>query len=241
MKFVGSKRRLQKYLVPIITSCLSDVESYIEPFVGGCNLIEAIPPLVPRYAYDINPNLIALFKALQYGWIPPDTVSEDKYRRARENIYNPELTAFISICCSYSGKEWGGFARGNDNKGRPRNYALEQKKHLLKQVELIRDVHFECKDYRELDPKNSCLYLDPPYENTTEYKYKFNHEEYWDWVRHVSKSNIVFCSEYKSPSDFICIWEHVGMTSSLDRDTGSKRSVEKLFVHRDSNIDIKAA
>lgn len=41
MKYMGSKSRIAKYIVPIIQKCIDDngLEYYIEPFVGGgkCN------------------------------------------------------------------------------------------------------------------------------------------------------------------------------------------------------------
>lgn len=37
MKYLGSKNRIAKYLVPIIESYINeDTKGYLEPFVGGC-------------------------------------------------------------------------------------------------------------------------------------------------------------------------------------------------------------
>jgi site-specific DNA-adenine methylase len=46
---------------------------------------------------------------------------------------------------------------------------------------------------------NSVLYCDPPYAGTHQYYEKFNHDEFWDWVR--NNPNPVFVSEYKAPED----------------------------------------
>jgi len=35
MKYMGSKRRIAKYIIPIITKNLTPDRWYIEPFVGG--------------------------------------------------------------------------------------------------------------------------------------------------------------------------------------------------------------
>ena len=40
----------------------------------------------------------------------------------------------------------------------------------------------------------------------------------------------VFISEYNAPDDFVSVWQKE-ITSSLGKDTGSKKGVEKLFVH----------
>lgn len=44
MKYVGSKNRLAKQLAPIIQSYIdtSNCKGYIEPFVGGANMIDKI-------------------------------------------------------------------------------------------------------------------------------------------------------------------------------------------------------
>ena len=44
MKYMGSKARIAKDIAPIINKMINDnnIKLYIEPFVGGCNLIENI-------------------------------------------------------------------------------------------------------------------------------------------------------------------------------------------------------
>ena len=43
MWYMGSKNRLSKYLVPIIESYIDEkTEGYMEPFVGGANMIDKI-------------------------------------------------------------------------------------------------------------------------------------------------------------------------------------------------------
>ena len=45
MKYVGSKNRLAKELAPIIQSYITDdTKGYLEPFVGGANIIDKIKP-----------------------------------------------------------------------------------------------------------------------------------------------------------------------------------------------------
>ena len=67
-----------------------------------------------------------------------------------------------------------------------------------------------------------------PYENTTKYKMDFNHSEFWDWVRRMSKRNIVIVSEYNAPSDFCCIYQKQ-LVTTLDKNS-RKNDIEKLFV-----------
>jgi len=83
-------------------------------------------------------------------------------------------------------------------------------------------------------PKNSIIYCDPPYENTTKYKDSFDHAEFWRWCRDkAADGHKVFISEYTAPKDFKCVWSK-SAKSSLSANGecgGSKSSIEKLFIH----------
>ena len=68
-----------------------------------------------RCASDVNRPLITMYKALQDGWIPPSTVTEEMYAEYKgiQDAEDP-LTAFIGIGCSFSGKWFGGYARSGE-------------------------------------------------------------------------------------------------------------------------------
>ena len=62
MWYVGSKNRLSKELVPIIQNYINkDTKMYIEPFVGGANMIDKIQ-CNKRIGCDIHKQLIELLK-----------------------------------------------------------------------------------------------------------------------------------------------------------------------------------
>ena len=75
----------------------------------------------------------------------------------------------------------------------------------------------------------------PPYEGTTGYgKVKFNSEEFWDYVRQISKNHLVFISEQKAPDDFVEIWSKP-FTRTLDVNKENQFKItEKLFIHRNN-------
>lgn len=235
MKYMGSKNRHAKDLIPIILNGRVDGQWYVEPFVGGFNMIDKVAG--NRLASDTNFWLISLFQAVQSGWEPPDFISNEQYDEIRLNKgdFPPYLVGFVGFGCSYSGKFFGGYARGNTNKGLPRNYCLESKKNILNQREGIEGVIIQNKHFHDLIiPENSIVYCDPPYSGTTEYKDKFDHVLFWQWVRNkVNLGNKVFVSEYTAPEDFQCIWEKQ-VNNTLTKDTGSKQGVERLFVMRES-------
>ena len=242
MKYMGSKARYAKAILAAISkNCnLADYENWVEPFVGGANMIAEVTSMVRR-GNDINPYLICMFKAIQNGWEPSDHYSEEAYQLAKgvaKLAFNSSLNAaaeigFVGIGCSYSGKWFGGYARGNASNGGPRNYAKESKDNLLRQKPLIQDVVFSEGHYKNMCiPKNqSIIYCDPPYTRTTKYNFgeRFESDKFWDWCNEMSqKGHKIFVSEYQAPEGWQRIWEKT-VTSSLTQDTGSKIATERLF------------
>lgn len=221
MKYMGSKSRHAREIVNIIHP--KNGELYIEPFVGGANVIDKIRGR--RIGYDIDQDLICLLDAAANGWMPPDTFSEQDYKSIMYGPTTP-LKGYAAFALSYGGKRFGGWCR--DGKG-VRNYVDEAYRNAQKQFPLLSGIDFKCSDYRDITiPDGSVVYCDPPYRGATAYKNGFDHDEFWDWVRVTSKENVVYISEYNAPDDFECIWEKA-VTSSLTKDTGSKRATEKLF------------
>ena len=68
MKYMGSKSRIVRHIVPIIQDYIDKNGNsvYVEPFVGGANVIDKIK-CEYRVGADINKYLIALFHHIQSG------------------------------------------------------------------------------------------------------------------------------------------------------------------------------
>lgn len=230
MKYMGSKNRHAKELLPIILRDRKPDQWYVEPFVGGFNLIDKVDG--QRLANDSNAYLIELFRAIQDGWQPPTNINEEQYQHVRLNkdLYPRYLVGFIGFGCSYSGKWFGGYARGNANSGQPRNYCLESRVNILKQYDGLQGIVIENKSYLDLEiPFNSIVYCDPPYANTTKYKDNFDHDKFWAWATDLSQQgHQVFVSEYNAPSNFKSVWSKM-VNNTLVQNTGSKQGVERLF------------
>lgn len=235
MKYMGSKARIAKDIVKIITADRESGAWYVEPFAGGCNMLDKVDG--NRIGNDYNECVIAIFRAMDVGWVPPEFISRQEYAYIKENKDKlaKELVGYVGICCSYSGKWFGGYAGiVTTASGTVRDYQDEARRALLCQYEKLKGVVWSSEDYRNVViPPNSTVYCDPPYAGTTGYKDKFDNDTFWEWCRSISEDgHSVFISEYNAPSDFKCVWEK-SVTSSLSangKSGGNKVSVERLFI-----------
>lgn len=236
MRYMGSKRLIAKYIVPILEEARENDDTYIvDLFAGGFNLIDKVSG--KRIANDIDPYITSLFKALQRCWEPPEEVSRELYYDIKNNKdkYPKELVGFVGYGCSFGGKFFESYAKGGTNsKGVPRNYCAESRRAVLKQLNTLEDVIILNQSYLDvIIPENSVIYCDPPYKSTGDYKAvcKFDHDKFWQWCRDKSLEGYkVFISEYNAPNDFECIWEK-HKTSTISKGKGTP-SVEKLFVYK---------
>ena len=234
MKYMGSKSKIQKYILPIILKDRIYNQWYVEPFAGGMNTICNVNG--KRIANDINFYLIQMWKEIVNGWIPKIyTKEEHKDIRDNKDKYPPHEVGWVGFNCSYCGIFFQGYSGNTKTKlGTIRNYQDEAFNNVMKQINNMKEVVFENKEYYELSlPNNSLIYCDPPYYGVSNYKLcKFNSDDFWDWVREISrKGHTVFISEYSAPDDFECIWEKV-VNSSLSANGkfgNNKTSIEKLF------------
>jgi DNA adenine methylase len=228
---MGSKNRIARHILPIILKDRKEGQWYVEPFVGGANMIDKVEE--NRIGADCNEYLIEALKLIRDNItiIPKDNTetNELEYKFAK-NSNNKALKGYYGFALSYGGKWFGGWRR--DKKGK-RDYVAEAYRSATKQSELLQGVEFVHSEYNELDiPNNSIIYCDPPYANTTKYKDSFNHDEFWEWCRVKSKEgHQVFISEYNAPDDFECVWQKE-IVSSLTKNTGAKKGVEKLFIYK---------
>ena len=231
MKYMGSKNRIAKHILPIM---LKEMEykgytTWMEPFVGGGNMIDKVPDKYKRIGADLNEHTIAAMLGIRdFVNDLPEQVSEEYYQSVKGTSVHP-ISSWIRYTCSFSGKFDNGYARDKTN----RNYAREQKNSALKQSLKIQSVEFLCCSYEDLsNATNSLIYCDPPYQGTTGYKTgAFDHEKFFAWCREMkSKGNSVFVSEYDAPVDFELVWQgEVKTNFSSTRSKATHNAVEKLF------------
>lgn len=235
MKYMGSKRRIAKHILPIMVGVAQErgVTKWVEPFVGGGNMIDRVPPSFERIGYDLNEHAImAMIDIRDRAADLPDSVTEQEYN-GMKGLPAASVTSWVRFGASFGGKFEGGYARGKNSVGGPRNYTCETKRNALKQQSLLQGVQFTHGCYQDLDVANALIYCDPPYANTAGYKTgDFNHEEFFDWCRvQAAKGNIVFVSEYNAPADFICLWQgEIKTNFASSRTAATHNAVERLFM-----------
>ena len=241
MKYMGSKRRIAKHILPIMLEAarFEGVTTWVEPFVGGANMIDKVPPTFKRIGSDLNAHTIeALIAIRDLVDLLPEEVSEEYYQSLKGGPPEP-VSSWVRFVCSFGSKFEAGLARGVNGKGQSRNHALESKNNALGQSPQLQGVRLINCGYSELifTPAHKCLvYCDPPYVGTTSYKTEsFDHSAFWQWCRDRSKEgHIVFVSEYSAPEDFYPLWQgEIGTNFASGRKEATHKAVEKLFRFND--------
>ena len=233
MKYMGSKNRIAKHLLPIMLENRNG-RTWVEPFVGGANMIDKVDG--ERIGADLNEYLIEALKLIRDEPNSiPDLITESGYQELKDKKELNGITGFVGFAMSFGGKWFGGYRRDvAGTKGCVENMKTQtrrSKQNAIKQSKKLQGVEFIAKGYADLEiPKNSLIYCDPPYEGTTKYKDGFNHDEFWEWCRQKTKEgHQVFVSEYNAPSDFKCVYSK-DLATTLSKQKG-KIDTEKLFVY----------
>lgn len=227
---MGGKSRISNDISEIINTYSKD-KDFVSLFCGTC-AIESKVIAKSKLCNDGHEYLISLLKALQKGYELPDIVTKEEYYHIKE--YKDEdkaLTGFVGFGCSFGGKWFGGYAKNNSGT----NYAKQSKNSMLKKMKNLNTAVFTNLDYKDvIIPKDSIIYCDPPYAKTTGYSNSntFIQDEFWEYMRKISKDNLVFISELEAPEDFISIWEKpFKRVLDVNKDNIFS-SQEKLFIHR---------
>ena len=239
MWYMGSKSRFTKELIPIIQSYITeDTKGYLEPFVGGANVINKIK-CNNKIGCDIHKQLIALLNKVKDNIDDiPDIILEETYKEVKNNkeSYEDWYVGLVGFCASFGAKYFNGYARDskNDNSGKRSKQAIEN---LKKQAPSLKDIEFKCCNFLNLPKekiKGYVIYCDIPYKGTTKYKTEpFPYEKFYEWANEMAKYNTVLVSEYNMPSNFKCIWEKetkVNFDSNRITANENCKRTEKLFL-----------
>lgn len=236
MKYMGSKAKLAKDILPIILQDREPNQWFVDLFCGGCNLLDKVEGR--RIGNDKNKYLIAMWKGLQENKERPKTISKELYSKARAeynsgtNIeFDDFLIGWIGWMGSYNGRFFDGGYSGHDVGKTSRDYISEQIRNTESQLDSLSSVKFFSKDYKEFNFHSPCIiYCDIPYKDTKQYTTSkdFNHNEFFEWCRGMTKcGHSVFVSEYQAPVDFECVYSKQVVNSMNTKNTYTP--TEKLF------------
>ena len=236
MQYFGGKARISKPLAEFLNGELEEGQPFVDAFCGSCNVISKIDPNRVRIANDKHEYLIAMWKALQDGWIPPEHVSKEDYYHIKNNPdENKALTGFVGFGMSFGGKYFGGFTGEVSKNGQ--DYLKCAKNGVFKKIVGLDKVHFHNNDFKSITvPENSMIYCDIPYKGTTQYNKAtvghFPHEDFYAWGRLMSKKgHKVYVSEYvyNVPDDCEILWSIQSGTTNAAWQGSAKKTEEVVF------------
>lgn len=243
MVYMGSKSKYAKHIVPILQQAIDDnnVNTYIECFVGGANIIDKIK-CENKFGYDRSDTLIALLQTAENDFNNVmKSGNRELWDKGKEYVKNGKMPSDMTLA-EIGAMEFfasfcnGGFPRGYAKNTETRDYYNEAYRNMEAQAPNLKGIVFKSQNYWELDEniKNAVIYLDPPYAGTKIYGYanqpKMDYEHFWNWVRDLSKNNYVFVSEQNAPEDFDVVWEQE-VTRTTNKENNFK-AVEKLFKYK---------
>ena len=228
MRYLGGKTQIATELAAVVNLFRQD-RPFLDPFCGSLAVAKALGG--PGICSDIHPALIALYPAIQDGWVPPSTLSKDEWEDCKRLPAINPLHGFAGFGCSFRGLYFqsygGGYVGPVSNFG-----AIAAKTVLLRDIDLLskRGVVFQCQSFFDIPPSADVfLYLDPPYRGTTAYRGTpdFDYDRFYARVKEWAVFGPVCVSEYAFPLGE-CVWEKSRARKLI---TGSGlRAVERLFV-----------
>ncbi len=170
-------------------------------------------------------------------------ISDLKYNLAKEIIGKHDVFSSYTQTETYKKVTYN--AKQENDKRPERFQQLEQLQQLqqlqqLEQVDRLQKVNkikATNKSYHDFsEVSGAILYLDPPYEGTSQDSYinSFNSQEFYNWGFEMSKSNIVIISSYSiSDERFEAVYSFDKARSTVQGGTRNDKC-EKLFMVKNS-------
>lgn len=244
MQYHGGKSRIGQELANVIYEQTIAMgfcpKGYVEPFCGMLGVYRHIPELFDNFqqcnnnkkikylASDINTSLILMWQALQKNWKPSTKlINKREFFRLKQNEESSAEKGYIGHFYGYMGKYFVTF----DHRHTPKQ-AENQSERMVQVAQALKKVKFSQGSYTiHSSLQNFVIYCDSPYKESSRYyqeggksQPKFDHDQFWEWCREMSKNNLVFVSAYSAPQDFTEIFHISSKTPSSSR-------VERLFIY----------
>jgi len=132
---MGSKNRIAKHILPIMLEYREPGMAWIEPFVGGANMIDKVDG--KRIGADKNKYTIQALVSIRdfVDDLPKNNsaFTESEYKDLKLSDAHPHK-GYLGYACSYSGKWLGGWCRDGARK---RDYVREAYRNAVKQSQII--------------------------------------------------------------------------------------------------------
>jgi DNA adenine methylase len=217
MHYMGSKAKHAKDIVAITLANRRPDQTYVEPFVGGGNVINIVPQGAGRIANDKNFAMVALLDALgNKGWEPPAAMTQAEFRKLMKRKNDLQamtqeeqaLFAFAATGLTF-GSQWAGQWVKEEQRCRQAHDAC------MRAAPGLQGIEFHSGSYDALNiPPGSIVYCDPPYSKTTGYAGAtttikvgesdhniWKPDTFWRWADSlVDAGHHVYVSEYTGPS-----------------------------------------
>jgi hypothetical protein len=169
MQYLGGKSRLGGHIVRAILADLGVARLGVVADLcsGAGGVTHRLADVSERViAVEAHPGLVALHRAVQGGWVPPEHVSDAEHAALRHADPAQPLTAFVGFACSFGGLWFANYAKQDPRPGR-RSYASRGSTLLRERVRA--NVEHICADALACEVDAQVVYCDPPYEGTTGY------------------------------------------------------------------------
>lgn len=244
MRYMGGKVRIARVIVNTILDIVSHVDNpkklvFYDVFTGGGNIIAAVPPSAVAGRVAIDKDYFAI-EALKFLRDHPDKLYEmvkgmtkEKYKEIKEaakkrdfSKYPPGVVGYVGYAMSFGGKWFGGLSLEGKSKDYPKNS-------IKWQAPLLKGVTFINSDYDAYSYKSppQIIYCDPPYIDTTKYKFSFDFNKFYNWVREMDERGYyIFISESRMPNDFVSVWSKSIQNALGTRSGREKIRLENLFI-----------
>ena len=227
MRYLGGKTQIAKHMLPTIAPYLKG-RFLVDAFCGS--LAVTLAAGAPTHCVDVHPALISMYRALQAGWDPPNTLTREEWEAAKRLPDSDPLKAFAGFGCSFRGLYFSGYAGGY--VGPVSNHGAQAAAAVLRldfQRLRGREVEFHCASFLDLPiVEGALLYCDPPYLGTTGYAGTppFDYTAFVRRVQEWAEVGPVLVSEYQFPVGRV-VWEK---DRAKKLAVTGERAVEKLFL-----------
>lgn len=256
LPYIGSKKKVAKKIVEIIKQNFGrDVPVYDIFGGGGAITVELLLNGFEVHYNDLDSDITDMFVRVisqDREWIKTLIVSRDEFfgiLNKSQKTVDDKLKLLIN---SFANNQKA-YLYGKDRSDIKYKLAVEiinkhdvfcgyrqtetYKKAIgqpqqLRRLEQLQHLEITNRDYTAFsNVENAVLYLDPPYENTkNSYKFKFDHQSFYDWCVKMARKNTVIISSYDiSDPRFEVSFEFKNAHGTLSGGQNTKKC-ERLFM-----------